>query len=83
MADGNPTDNDNDAETSSHPQKRSHSSIAMPPPEEVKRTHTPLMAADSEDNTGSVSTLTKEELYEQAKGRKIVSYAHAGKREVC
>ena len=81
MADDDPTDND--AETPFRAQKRSHSSIAMPPPDEIKQAHTPPIAADPEDKTGPVSTPTKEELYEQAKARKIVSCAHAGKREVC
>lgn len=81
MADHNPPDSD--AETSSRPQKRSHSSIAMPPPDEIKRTHTPPTAADPDDKTGPASTPTKEELYDQAKARKIVSCALAVKREVC
>ena len=81
MADDNPSGND--AETPSRPRKRSHSSIVMPPPDEIKRTDTPPVIADSEDKTGPVLTQTKEELYEQAKTRKIVSCKRAGKREVC
>ena len=81
MADDNPSAND--AETPSRPRKRSHSSVVMPPPDEIRRTHTPPIIADPEDITGPVSTKTKEELYEQAKTRKIVSYERAGKRKVC
>lgn len=64
------------------PQKRSHSSISMPPPAspgDVEVTATSGTTFQNEDKgSGTAQPVpepTKEELYEQAKARKIVRYS--------